>query len=132
MISNDDANLLIAEELDKIAKHAIKSDTGEVSDNEECIVSPEELEGKEADEVTDTDEEESSAEAYSVSAEKISCKEEPSTLNGLPLCTLPNYDSIINEEVSETWNHLKKTYQGKICFFKESHQIPSLSYHNLI
>ena len=105
MISNDDANLLIAEELDKISKHAIKLDTGEVSNDEEYIVFPEELEEKEADE--DTDEEGSSVETYSVSAEEISYKEKPSTFNGLPLCPLPNYDSIINEEVSEIWNHLK-------------------------
>ena len=138
VISNDDANLLVAEELDKIAKHAIKLDTGEVSDDEEYIVFPEELEEKEADE--DTDEEGSSVETYSVSAEEISCKEKPSTFNGLPLCPLPSHDSIINEEVSEIWNHLKnksveeslERIKEKICFFKESHQIPSLSYRNLI
>ena len=134
VISNDDANLLIAEELDKIAKHAIKLDTGEVSDNEEYIAFPEELEEKETDK--DTDEEGSSVETFSVSAEEISCKEKPSTFNGLPLCSLPNYDSIINEEFSEIWNHLKNTsveeslklIKEKICFFKESHQIPSLSH----
>ena len=138
VISNDDANLLIAEELDKIAKHAIKLDTGEVSDDEEYIVFPEELEEKEADE--DTDEEGSSVETYSVSAEEISCKEKPSIFNSLPLCPLPNYDSIINEEVSEIWNHLKnksveqslELIKEKICFFKESHQIPSFGYRNLI
>ena len=105
MISNDNANLLIAEELGKIAKHAIKLDTGEVSDHEKCIVSPDELQEKEADE--DTDEEGSSVEVYSVSAEEISCMQKPSTFHGLLLCPLPNYDSIINEEVSEIWNHLK-------------------------
>ena len=135
MISNDDANLLIAEELDKIAKHAIKLDTGEVSDDEEYIVFPEESEEKEADE--DTDEEGSSVETYSVSAEEISREEKPSTFNGLPLFPLPNYDSIINEEVSEIWNHLKnksveeslELMKEKICFFqrKSSNTFSQLS-----
>ena len=100
-------------------------DNGEVSDDEEYIVSPEELEEKEADE--DTDEEGSSVESYSVSAEEISCKEKPSTFNGLLLCPLPTYDSIINDKVSEIWNHLKnksveeslELIKEKICFSKK-------------
>ena len=92
-----DPNLPTVEELDKIAKHAIKLDTREVSDDEEYIVSPKELEEKESDEDTDTDQEGNSVEAYSVSAEEISGKEKPPKLNGLPLCPLPNHDSIIND-----------------------------------